>query len=231
MEQIAESYASLSFYPVALSIYDKLFARGLKKDEDLLKCALYALRINDNGRSFQFCKPVQSEAMEMKRCEILGHIFYRDQKYAEALKYFGKVLLKSKDFDLDDPDSWVAYGNSFYKSNKFDEAIPAFQKAMQRVKIDADTRYSILEKLAKCFAEQKQYPKAAEMLEAAKQFAGEDRKNELLYDISKLYIACGQIDKAVDNLNQLKSTAHPLWAGIAEEQLNTIDLGRTNATP
>ncbi len=232
LEQIAQSYASLNFYSDALSIYDKLFAKGQKKEEDLLRCALYALRTNDSGRSFQFCRLVQSGAMEMKKSEILGHIFYRDQKYAEALKSFGKVLQKCKEFDLDDPDSWIAYGNSFYQAKKFDEAIPAFQNAMQRLKGgDADARLSVLEKLAKCFVEQNQYPKAVEMMEAAKQSAGEDRKNELLYDLSKLYIASGQPDKAIENLNQLKSTEQPFWAAIAEQQLNTIDMGRTNATP
>jgi tetratricopeptide (TPR) repeat protein len=232
LEQIAESYASLKFYSVALSIYDKVFAKGQKKEEDLLRCAFYALRLNDSNKSSQFCKAVQSEAMDMKKSEILGHIFYRDQKYADALKSFGKVLQKGKDFELDDPDSWVAYGDSLYQTSKFDEAIPAFQKAMERVKgDDTDARLSIIGKLVKCFVEQKQYPKAAEMMEVAKQSAGEDRKNELLYDISKLYIASGQIDKAVENLNQLKSTEQPFWAAIAEQQLNTIDMGRTNAIP
>ena len=44
LEQIAESYASLKFYPNALAIYDKLIAKGQKKGDDLLlRCALYAL--------------------------------------------------------------------------------------------------------------------------------------------------------------------------------------------
>ena len=137
LEQIAESYASLKFYPNALAIYDKLISKGQKKGEDLLlRCALYALRLNDNGRSFQFCKLVQSEAMDLKKSEILGHIFYRDQKYADAVKAFGKVLQKGKEFEMDEPDSYVAYGYSLFQANKFDEAVPVLQKAMLRAKAD-----------------------------------------------------------------------------------------------
>ena len=119
LEQIAESYSSLKFYPNALAIYDKLIAKGQKKGEDLLfRCAVYALCINDNGRSLQFCKLVQSDAMDLKKSEILGHLFYRDQKYAEAVKAFGKVLQKSKEFEMEEPDSYVAYGYCLFNVNK-----------------------------------------------------------------------------------------------------------------
>src|SRR5208337_277834 len=59
LEQVAESFAALKFYSNALTIYDKLIAKGQKKGDDLLlRCALYALRLNDSDRSLQFCKPV-----------------------------------------------------------------------------------------------------------------------------------------------------------------------------
>ena len=234
LEQVAESYASLKFYSNALAIYDKLLSKGQKKNEALLlRCALYALRLNDNGRSFQYCKLVQSgEALDLKKSEILGHIFYRDQKYPDALKYFGKVFQNGKEFELDDPNSAVAYGYSLFQAKKFDEAIPVFQKAIQGIKADdAETTRSILVTLSKCFAEQKQYQNAADTMEAAKQYSGADQINELSYEISKLYIAAGQMDKAIQNLNQLKGTEHPFWAAVAQQQLNTIDMSRTNTLP
>ena len=232
LEQIAESYASLKFYPNALAIYDKLISKGQKKGDDLLlRCALYALCVNDNGRSFQFCKLVQSEAMDLKKSEILGHLFYRDQKYAEAVKAFGKVIQKGKEFEIEEPDSYVAYGYSLFNANKFDEAIPILQKAMARAKADdGSARRSILATLGKCFVEQKQYQQAAETMEAAIKLSGEDQANELLYEISKLYVAAGQTDKAILSLNKLKGTEHPFWTAVAQQQLNTIDMNQANAT-
>ncbi len=187
MEQVAESYASLKFYSNALPIYDKLIAKGQRKGDDLLlRCASYALRLNDDGRSFQYCKLVQSDAADLKKSEMLGHIYYRDRKYADAVKSFGKVFDKVKGFELDDPDSFAAYGYCLFQAKKFDEAIAVLQKAMLRAKSDdAYGRCSILLTLSKCFAEQKQFAKAAETMETAIEASGEDQKNELLYEIVK----------------------------------------------
>ncbi len=233
LEQVAESYASLKFYSNALAIYDKLFSKGQRKSEALLlRCALYALRLNDNGRAFQFCKLVQNDALDLKKSEILGHIFYRDQKYPDALKYFGKVAQSGKEFELDDPSSSVAYGYSLYQAKKYDEAVPVLQKAMQGIKADnSDVARSILVTLAKCFTEQKQYLSAADTMESAKQYSGPDQVDELSYEIAKLYICAGQMDKAVQNLNLLKGTEHSFWAAVAQQQLNTIDMSRTNTLP
>ncbi|MGA2732999.1 MAG: tetratricopeptide repeat protein [Syntrophobacteraceae bacterium] len=233
LEQIAESFASLKFYSNALPIYDKLIAKGQKKGDDLLlRCALYALRLNDNDRSLQFCKPVQSDAMDLKKSEILGHIFYRERKYGDAVKYFGKVFEKVKEFELDDPDSFTAYGSCLFQAKKFDEAIPVLQKALVRAKADdAYARHSTLLALSKCFVEQKQLDKAAETMEAAIEASGEDQKNELNYEISKLYIAAGQTDKAIGSLNRIKATEHPFWSLVAQQQLNSINMSQGSAVP
>jgi tetratricopeptide (TPR) repeat protein len=231
LEQVAESYASLKFHSNALQIYDKLIAKGQKKGDDLLlRCALYALCLNDNGRSFQFCKLAQGDAVDLRKSEILGHIFYRDRKYAEAVKSFGKVLEKVKEFELEDPDSFAAYGYCLFQAKKFDEAIPVLQKAMLRAKADdACSRRSILLTLGKCFAEQNQFQKAAETMETAIEVSGEDQKNELMYEISKLYIAAGQADKAIGSLNRIKATEHPFWSAVAQQQLNSIDMSQSRA--
>ncbi|MGA2026477.1 MAG: tetratricopeptide repeat protein [Syntrophobacteraceae bacterium] len=231
LEQVAESFASLKFYANALPIYDKLIAKSQKKGDDLLlRCALYALRLNDNDKCLQFCKPVQSDAMDLKKSEILGHIFHRERKYADAVKSFGKVFEKVKGFELDDPDSFTAFGYCLFQAKKFDEAIPVLQKALLRAKEDdAYARRSTMLMLGKCFAEQKQLEKAAETMEAAVEASGEDQKNELIYEISKLYIDAGQTEKAIGGLNRIKATEHPFWSAVAQQQLNSINMSQGNA--
>ncbi len=229
MEQVAESYASLKFYSDALDIYDDLIAKGRKKSDDLLlRCAVYALRLNDGGRSFQFCKLVQSEAADLKKSEILGHIFYRDQKYADAVKSFAKVIQKGKEFELEDPNSYEAYGYCLYQTKKFDEAISVLQKVVQRAKSDdAGSRRAMLITLSKCFVEQKQFRKAADMMETAISVSAADQKNELLYEISKLYIAADQTDKALQSLNEIKATDDAFWSAVAQQQINSIDMSQS----
>jgi tetratricopeptide (TPR) repeat protein len=168
--------------------------------------------------------------MDLRKSEILGHIFYRDRKYAEAVKSFGKVLEKVKEFELEDPDSFAAFGYCLFQAKKFDEAVPVLQKAMLRAKADdTNARRSILLTLGKCFTEQKQFEKAAEMMETAIGVSEEDQKNELLYEISNLYIAAGQTEKAVGNLNRIKATEHPFWSAVAQQQLNSIDMSQGSA--
>jgi tetratricopeptide (TPR) repeat protein len=227
LEQVAESYAALKLYPNALEIYDGLIAKGRKKgDELLLRCAVYALRLDDTARSFQYCKLVQSDAADLKKSEILGQIFYRDRKYADAVKYFAKVLQKGKEFEIDEPDSYEAYGSSLYQTKKFEDSISLLQKAFERVKArDPEARRSILVTLSRSFAELKQYQKSAEMLEAAIGGSSGEQRNEMLYEISKLYIQAGRTDKAIESLNRIKTTDDAFWGAVAQQQINTIDMG------
>lgn len=228
IEDIAESYAALKFYSNALELYDRLFAKGQKRNEEiLLRCALYSLRQNDQERSLQFCKPVQAEALDLRKSEILAHVFYRDRKYGEAVKYFSKILQKQKEFALSDPDSFQCYGHTLCELQKYDEAVPVLEKGLEHCREDdRDTRRSLLQLLAKSYGELKQYRKAAETMELALGLTEDEQKAQLLYEISKLYLAAGQPDKAVQGLNQIIGSQRPFWTAIAQQQLNSIQMGQ-----
>ncbi len=230
LENIAESYGALKFYSVALDVYDRILARGLKKGDDLLlRCAVYALRLNDNGRSFNFCKLVQSEAMEVKKAEVMGHILYRDQKFPDAVKYFAKVLQKQKDFEIADPDSLESYGTALHAVKKYEEALPVLQKALERTKADdTDGQRSILITMSNCLGELKQYAQAAEAMEKALNFTREEQENELLYELSKLHLAAGQAEKAMQSLNRIIGIQHPFWTAVAQQQLNSIQMNQAS---
>jgi tetratricopeptide (TPR) repeat protein len=84
--------------------------------------------------------------------------------------------------------------------------------------------------LGKCYSELKQFAKAAEMTEIAMQFAKEEAKNELLYDTAKSYLAAGQPDKAIQDLQEIVGKQHPFWTVVAEQQLNSIQMAQSNQT-
>ncbi len=228
LESIAESYAELKFYPNALDVYERLMAGSQKKSEQqLLRCALYAFRAGDDGRASQYAKQVQSEALEAGKFELLGHIAYRNHKYVDAQKFFSTALQKRKEFDLSDPDSYLAYGYTLFELKKYDDAAAMLQKCLENMKTeDADKRLAVLLKLAKCYTGQKQYLKAVGVMETALRFAGEDRENELLYEISKLYLAADKPDKAVQNLNRIIGAQNPFWVVVAQQQLNSIQMAQ-----
>ena len=228
LESIAESYGALKLYPNALELYEKLTAKGYRKGEEhLLKYAVYALRIGDSARASQFCKQVQAEALDCKKSEIMGHVSYRDQKNQDAVKFFGKAFQKNKEFDLTDPDSYYAYAYALHDLKRYEEVVPVVQKGLDRIKAnDSDHRRAMLVMLGKSYAELKQPLKAAETMELALQFAGEDQASELRYETSKLYLVAGQQEKAMQNLNQLVGAANPFWAVVAQQQLNSIQMSR-----
>lgn len=230
LEQIAESYAAMRFFSNSIELYDRIFAKSPKKNEEqLLKCAVYSLRMGDYGKSSQFCRQIQSEALDLKKSEVLGHISCRELKHAEAVKYFSKILQKQKEFDLIDPDTYQSYGQSLIELKKFEEAIPILQKGLERLKPDDyDGQRAALVLLANCYSELKQYAKAAEIMEKALRFATDERANELLYETAKLYIAAGQPEKAVQNLNQLVGAQNPFWSAVAEQQINSIQMALMN---
>lgn len=228
-ENIAECYACLKFYTNALEIYDRLIAKGQRKgDEVQLKCALYAIRAGNQDRSSQYCKFV-TDASDLKKSEIQGHIFYRDRKYADAVRSFAKVLQKGKELENGDPDSLHYYGLSLYETRKYDEAISVFQKCLQRLKKDdSDMRRQTLISLARCYAETKQHETAIEMMESALPLGGEGKSNELLYELSNLYLAAGQAEKATENLNRIVGAQNPFWTAVAQQQLNSIQMAQPN---
>ncbi|MFZ2448584.1 MAG: tetratricopeptide repeat protein [Syntrophobacteraceae bacterium] len=228
-EDIAASYGAMKFYSNAIELYERLMAKSQKKNEEqYLTCALYSLRMGDKNKSSNFCKQVQAEALDVRKSEVLGHICYLEQKYGDAVKHFSKILQKQKEFDLCEPDSFRTYGHTLYELKKYDEAIPILQKGFERIKTDdADNQRATLVMLGKCHMALKQYVKAAETFETALRFGKEEQTNELLYEISKLYLVAGQPDKAVQNLNLIIETQNPFWSAIAQQQINSIQMAQT----
>jgi tetratricopeptide (TPR) repeat protein len=232
-EEIAESYAEKKLYLKALQTYDKLFAlqHGGNLDGLLLRCAVYALRLKDYDRASRYAQAAKSGVLELKKSEILGQIFYHREQYAEAVADFEKVLKQRNEFFLSNPDSNTAFGYALYRVKKYDEAVPVLQKSLLRQTADSDARKSLLITLSDCFKEQKQYGKAAEMLETAVRIAPAGEKNELQYRLAKLYLEDGKTDQAIRNLNQMKATKDTFWSSVAQQELNTLQIAAATAPP
>ncbi|MDR3566523.1 MAG: tetratricopeptide repeat protein [Syntrophobacteraceae bacterium] len=233
LEEIAESYAGKKSYLKALQAYDKLFLQqhGGNLDGLLLRCAVYALRLKDYARASHYAQAAQSGVLELKKSEILAQIFYRNEQYADAVAGFQKVLQQRNDFYLSEPDSYTAYGYSLYQMKKYEEAVPVLQKVLMRQTADKNARKSLLLTISDCLREQKQYGKAAEMIETAVRIASAGEKNELQYRLAKLYLEDGHSDQAVKNLNQIKATKDTFWSSVAQQELNTLQIAATTEPP
>ncbi len=230
LEEIAQSYAARKSYFYALQIYDRLLAaqHGKNLDGILLRCAVYALRLRDFTRASHYVRAARSGALQLKKSEILGQLDYRNEQYADAVAALGNVLQQRNQFYLGDPDSYAAYGYSLYQMKKYDDAVPILKKALLRATADNDTRLSVLVALSDCLGEQKKYAKAEEALDTAIRMAKGEKKNELLYKVSKLYLEDGKPEIAAQRLNKMKASKSSFWEAVAEQELNTINMAATN---
>ncbi|MGC8490341.1 MAG: tetratricopeptide repeat protein [Syntrophobacteraceae bacterium] len=226
MEEIALSYAGQKLYSNALDTFDKLIAQeqGVNLDGILLKCSVYALRLKDYKRALGYCQAAQSGALESRKDEILGQIYYRKEQYGEAVSSFGKALKAGGRLDIRDPDSYAAFGDSLYQLKQYGEAIPMIKTALLKATLDNAGRRSMLVMLSDCFKEQKQYAQAAQNLETAVQISTGEQKSEFLYKLSKLYVAAGNTDLAVKSLDRIKASNDTFWSAIAQQELNTMQI-------
>ena len=112
LEEVAESYAARKSYLKALAIYDKLFSKA-RKDKDSCSGAPFTRCASTTMTGLYVLRMVQSGALNSKKSEILGEIFFHNQQYADALECFDKVAQKGKEFEIDDPNSLVALDSAY----------------------------------------------------------------------------------------------------------------------
>lgn len=226
LEEIAESYARQKLYSLALKTYDKLLSQqhGMNLDGLLLRCADYALSMQDYDRAFHYCQAAQSGVLEFEKEEILGQIHYRNEQYGNAVSCFENALKARGRLDIREPDSYAALGYSLYQMKRYGEAVPMLKTALLRATLDNDTRRSMLLTLSDCFKEQKHYGQAADIMETAIRISRGEEQSELLYRLSKLYVAAGKSDLAVQSLNRIKAANDTFWSAVAQQELNTLKI-------
>ncbi len=179
-EDIAESYGAMNSIRVRSKSMSGSWQEPEKKRGTYLKCALYSLRMGDKGKSSQFCKQIQAEALDVRKSEVLGHLSFREQKYGDAVKYFGKILHKQKEFDLCEPDSFRIYGQTLYELKKYDEAIPILQKGFERIKSDDPTTSAPSWYCLENATSNSSSREGGRTIEMAMRFAGEEQLTSFL---------------------------------------------------
>ncbi|MFP5212517.1 MAG: tetratricopeptide repeat protein [Acidobacteriota bacterium] len=225
---IAESYGELKLYPNAIEQYDKLLS-GKKKNEDwLLKNARYTFLVGDLEKAATYSRQLQSDPYDAQKSELLGRISHQQGRYGEAVKYLTKLFPRDKEVAPADFDTFFAYVQSLVESKKYDEAVPILQKNIERLgQEESEKRMRLYLLLTKCYQESKQTPKAIEIMETlvAMNIPDED-KDGLLYELSRLYLGSGQLEKATEKLKRLLASKQPFWQLAAQQQLDGLKLGK-----
>lgn len=225
----AESFAELKLYPNALEIYEALCAGAKKKNDDwLMKAAQFAYLIGDYEKAAQYCKQVQAGSYENAKGQILASIFAKQGKYADAVKNFAKVFKSDADYATAAFDAVYSYMKCLVELKKYDEALALLQKGADPIgKADKEDRVKTLLLASKCQKELNQPDQAIQSLESALQLTGiEEQSNLLNYEISNLYLAQGQPEKAAEKLKLILQSSQSFWKTAAQQQLDSITMAR-----
>lgn len=102
------------------------------------------------------------------------------------------------------------------------------QKSAPRMeKESGEDRLQICMLTSKCQQEINQTQQAIESLEAALVLTSDEEKVNLInYEMSRLYMALGQTDKASEKLNAILGTSFSFWKTAAQQQLESIQMSR-----
>ena len=225
----ADGYAALKIHTAALEILERLIsASKTKNDEWLFKAAQNALLSGEPDKAVQYCKQIQSASFDNRKSEILAGIYYRQGKYGDAVKSFAKVFLNDNDYQDVSFDSLMSYIKSLIELKKFEDALAIIQKAQPRMEKEAaESRIHICLLTSKCRQEIKQLEQAIESLEAALALTSDEEQTALInYEISRLYLALGQSDKATEKLNAILGTSFSFWKTAAQQQLDAIYMSK-----
>ncbi len=226
----AESYEALKHYPIGVDLYEQLLSGSpANKDGLLLKLARSQFLMGDLGKAAEKAAQIRSESLEAEKSELLGQIYFNQKKYDEAARQLAKSFQRDPNFERIDFQLAFAYAESLLELNKSAEALQFLQKVSGRVgteEVDKKVRAGLLE--SRCYQSLKQAEKAIGVLEELAPIITADQvKDQLNYQLSQLYLESGQSDKAVESLNKLMASSQPLWKAAAEQQLNYMQLQKS----
>jgi len=225
--QIADAFAQLKGYSNASELYEIIWNKSSKTDqESLLKAAQHALLMNDVERAGQLCLQIRSESLKADKNELLGRIYFAQARYKDAAQCFDRFFEQKKGTESVDIDSLLQYAESLLKVKRHAEALSHLQKAADRIRVDdfeRRVRLGLLE--SKSYEGMSRTQEAIEALESVLPLVrSEHLRDQLNYKLSTFYIEAKDFEKANEKLVQLSKSTRSFWKTVAEQQLITIEM-------
>jgi tetratricopeptide (TPR) repeat protein len=226
---IAESYARTKQYKKAIALYEQILAKkGPKVEEDIwARMAECSFQAEDYEATSRFCSQLHGAQFRQKKMELLAQIYFTQRRYSKVIECLGS--LPEKDIAATTiPNLSAIYGESLFQAGECEKAIPWLQKATEQLAgtgggAEELIRFHMAQ--AACYSKLKKYDKAIALLEDATSMASTDSvRDQLNYDISKIFLELGETDKAVQTLTKLMDSTQSFWKTAAKQQLDYIQM-------
>lgn len=198
--------------------------KAAKYEDWHLKAALYAYGIANSEKALSHLKEVRSDTLDTEKTTVMARLLCEQSKHGDAVKYFQKLLQKEPRLAAVDPDALLEYVKCLVTLGRREEAVAVIQASLGIMPEDKkDVRLQLCMMAGQCQTELRRPEKAIEAMEMALSMnPPEEQRNQLNYEISRLYLAMGQTDKATERLTRLLETSQSFWRTAAEQQLESI---------
>lgn len=220
---VAESYERLHYFPNALPLYETLLKND-PKDRWRMKTALCLLETGQVARAEQLLKQVNDPALTAEKAELLGRVAFSMRRYAEAMKHFDRQIEALGGDNAVPTATLIQYSRCLVEQGRHEAALPWIEKALQRLpRENAQDRLQVLLMAGRCYQKLGRYHEAIATYESLlPEVSSEDLRNQLVYELSNLYLQAGQPDKAEAKLSELLAASKEFWKLAAQQKMDYI---------
>lgn len=225
---VAESFSASGMHGNELAIYERMLGRekGGNREELLIKAAQCSFKLGDMEKSVQYCTQVQSAPLQEEKALLLGRIYFAQHQYAKVIDTFKSIQGKGQLSTKLEGEWSTIYGESLIRTGDCEKALPWLEKNLEALKQNdsgSDTLVRLYIAQSKCLRKLKKEDKAiAALEEAARVNTSESLRDQLAYDLSKLYLEMGEVQKATEKLTSLLKSSQSFWQTAAKQQLDYI---------
>ncbi|MCD6062628.1 MAG: response regulator [Flavipsychrobacter sp.] len=225
---------ALNYFEKALAINERL-GDEVAQSVNLASIAYLNYDLNDYENALEFalrCLPIFEKANDVHRLislyNILGNIYFKQEQYAEALRYFEGNLNHSEPDTAMHITSISGVGKVYYKMSNFTEASKYLHTALEQSQDLGNVEVQIIchYYLGRMMMDEDNYRQALQSLNSAFELADEyQRKHDVMSvheGLSILYDKMGDIPKAFHHLKAYEQLKEEIFKQTTFNKLRNL---------
>ncbi len=211
-----------------------IFERLPSVDELQLRLAATEMQLGNNVQAYEHMKAIKNpeqltDTQQIERVQMGARLLEKKGDLNSAIRYLVELIKTWKGIPELVADPYLQLAELELKQGKKEDAIQSFQRVDQLMtdsqgKVSSYTHYKSLEQLGDTYFDLGQTTKALSVYEnLLKKYENTRPLGSVRYKIGSIYFKRGDVQKAADVWNALKTNKSEVWYNIAQEQLKNSD--------
>jgi len=211
-----------------------IFERLPPMDEVELRLANTEMQLGNSAQAYSHMTSIKhpenlTDIQQIERVQLGARLLEKRGDLTSASRYLVELIKTWKGIPTLVADPYLQLAELEQKSGKPEDAIQSLIKIDQMMadsqdRVPAYIHYRSLEQLGNLYLAQKQIPLALETYEKLlKRYEKSRPLSSIRYKVGGIYFSKGDLQKAADVWNGLKSDKNEVWYNLAQEQLKNSD--------